>query len=775
MNKIFKTLSVLAIGLTLLTGCTTTKNAKSYYIDSNNNLIVVYDDSTESNLGSWGESIIESLGTVTISSDGYYVINGVKTQIKAKVPASYTIDANGHLIVTYTDGTSADLGNFSETLVNGVQTIEISEDGYYVINGVKTNIKATEVYTVSFNTGFSKTLEPQKVKDGYKVTRPEIDRTGYTLDGWYCNGEEWRFNSDVVKNNMTLKAEWTANEYTVSFLNEKGTNPESMTAVYDSNVSLPSVSSVDGYTFDGWYNGTTKVSSGKWTIASDVTLNAKWTTNEYTITLNPGVGSVSKNSVVVKYGESFKLPIPTNSYGTFTGWLHNGEPFTDSEGNSLKPWTYTENITVTVDWIIHLNTVDDLQKLNQFKSAVFSLDSDIDISDIEWSPIGNEADPFIGTINGNNHKIKGLTITTYNSNVSNYGFIGTGNGLTINNLILDDVNIELSNVKSSIFVGAFVGKSRTQYNDNSEQAYGIIDNCSVTGSIEVKAHSSNYASYIGGISGRDSVVKNSINNAVINGHSYASGIIGQSGKAINCKNNGDVSANYASGICYTGISTSCCNNAVIDGIYSGGITIDGTAEQCLNTGNINGVSYAGGIGAFEAKVKYCVNEGTIQCDGCAGGLLGYVSIDSSDQSNTCSNSCNRGNVTGNTAYGIGGIQSYNCYNSGNVTATGNTAYGIGSFFVQQSASFGKITATQDSNTYATSACLISGYESIYFVDCYYGGESANASNKYGTETSLKYEKELYVDLMYWEEFNSETKTGQWNFSTLNYPKLWWED
>ena len=29
--------------------------------------------------------------------------------------------------------------------------------------------------------------------EGNKVIRPEIERIGYTLDGWFCNGEEWRF------------------------------------------------------------------------------------------------------------------------------------------------------------------------------------------------------------------------------------------------------------------------------------------------------------------------------------------------------------------------------------------------------------------------------------------------------------------------------------------------------------------------------------------------------------------------------------------------------
>ena len=70
------------------------------------------------------------------------------------------------------------------------------------MNGIKTDIVAVEVFDVTFETGYNEKVSKQTIKDGYKVERPKIERAGYTLNGWYCNGEEWRFNSDVVKNDM---------------------------------------------------------------------------------------------------------------------------------------------------------------------------------------------------------------------------------------------------------------------------------------------------------------------------------------------------------------------------------------------------------------------------------------------------------------------------------------------------------------------------------------------------------------------------------------------
>ena len=191
MKKIcsfFIVLGLMIVMVFSLSACSGDAKPTSYYINGEGNLIAVLDNGKEDDLGKWGESIISSFKKVTISDDGYYVIDGIKTSI-----------------------------SLGESYVKGVSSIEISDDGFYIVNGVKTNISAINVYTVSFETGFSTNIQAQKVKDGYKVERPELTRTGYTLNGWYCNGEEWRFNSDVVKNDMFLTAEWAANEFTVSF------------------------------------------------------------------------------------------------------------------------------------------------------------------------------------------------------------------------------------------------------------------------------------------------------------------------------------------------------------------------------------------------------------------------------------------------------------------------------------------------------------------------------------------------------------------------------
>ena len=72
--------------------------------------------------------------------------------------------------------------------------------------------KAKE-FTVTFESNGGSDVASQTVKDGEKVTKPSPDptRSGYTFDAWYKETElttEWKFDTDVVKSDVTLYAKW---------------------------------------------------------------------------------------------------------------------------------------------------------------------------------------------------------------------------------------------------------------------------------------------------------------------------------------------------------------------------------------------------------------------------------------------------------------------------------------------------------------------------------------------------------------------------------------
>ena len=745
----------------------------SYYLDSNNNLIAKYADESTKNLGQFGKNLIESLSTVEVDGLGFYVINGVKTDITTKIPDFYTINNNGHLIVTYLDGSTADLGLIGDSLVNGVSSVEISEDGFYIINGIKTDIVAIDVYTVSFNTGYSATVVSQIIKDGYKVEKPTLDRIGYTLDGWYCNNEEWHFNFDVVKNDMTLSAKWTANEYTVDFVNEMGTNPVSINVAFDSNVTLPTVDEVDGYTFAGWYYNSQVVNNGKWSIATNATLTATWTANEYTITLDPGAGSVSKTTVNVTYDEDFTLPVPTNDYGVFTGWLYNDEPITDSTGHSLTKWNFTSDITLTVDWTVKIYTVEDLLKMGTYLNGDFILMNDIDLSGVNWNPIGINSAPFTGHLDGNGHKISNLTIDTSNyTNRSSFGLFGYISFATFEDLVIEDFEFTSENIEKTYYVGALAGIDLTDLSSSTNEE-PLIKGITTSGSYVVAKQSSSYPVYAGGLFGKVSfeIISNCKNFIGITNASYAGGLVGTATKmmyALNSSNEGQINSTL-----YAGGLLGKCGTAFY-------------ASESSNKADITSVQAAGGlVGSVDyyAVITLCYNTGNITSttDNTflgAGGLIGccYSTGGEALPSVEISESYNRGNISAPCAGGLLGvtyeIKLTNVYNAGSVS--GNKY--LGSIFAYSSV--GSVKQCLGSGSVSGSAVKSTigyGLTNVTFTDCYHTFSSTSNFGKVtGTYISSKYGSTTYTDNMFWKTYNESTGKGSWIFSDNDYPKLFWE-
>ncbi len=778
MKKKISFIFISIFSVYLLVGCSNKPIPASYFINNDGNLIVLYENGTEEILGEWGDEIIDSLTEVTISDDGYYVINRIKTDIKAPEVISYELNENGDLIVIYSDGTTENLGSLGESFVNGIESISISVDGYYVINGIKTNIVAKESYEVSFNTGSSLNVPNQNILEGNKVIRPEISKTGYTLDGWYCNGEEWRFNSNIVLNDMELEAEWKANQYLISFDTNGEYEVEDLLVTYDEPYTLPSLTKT-GHQFLGWYNGTRKISSGSaWNIAENVTLSAKWEANEYTITLDANGASVSQKTKKVTYGEMYTLPVPTNDFGTFKGWYYNEEKITDENGNSLEEWTFVENITVTTNWITEIYTVDDLLKIKESLNGHYVLMSNLDVSNIDWVPIGNvfeslnglTLDNFTGVIDGNGFVINGLTMTTYLESLSSYGFVGYNYG-TIKNLKLTNVDINITRIQKDTMAGGICG-----YNS------GDIINCYVSGKVNISNHSGTHDSVCGGIAGKSNAVSlnkgyvvnitDCYNEADISAVTNAGGIVGFSIYAKpyeRCVNVGDVNSKYAGGI--VGYSYG-------DNFY-----------QCKNEGYINGTQEAGGIlGATmldsysmfaESSFIQCCNKGKVQtsntADCEAGGIVGEI------VTAKILDCYNYGEVRGHRVGGIIGHGYYientisNCVNNGSIYgyqyAGGILGWGP-QIIISDCVNFGYLSTS-----------MIKGHISGYnyqgtHTNCYYSAQSGTYADSDApgvTQTSLKINNvELYKNYLYWDLVTVTKLDGIWVVDGTNNPCLSWE-
>ena len=122
-------------------------------------------------------------------------------------------------------------------------------------------------------------------QDGYDDVTVTVDAGGSLttppkpkdVPGYTVVWERETFEN--ITGNLVVNAVATANEYTITYTYEESVTLDvyTQTVTYDSQYELKAPTK-DGYSFDGWYNGTTLVAqSGVWKIASDVTLTALWT------------------------------------------------------------------------------------------------------------------------------------------------------------------------------------------------------------------------------------------------------------------------------------------------------------------------------------------------------------------------------------------------------------------------------------------------------------------------------------------------------------------
>ena len=122
---------------------------------------------------------------------------------------------------------------------------------------------------------------------------------------------------------------------------------------------------------------------------------------------------------------------------------------------------------------------NDVNSGNTYKGKTVILGADIDLANMEWTPIGNSTNKFQGTFDGNGHTISNLKITSGKSNVGLFGFTTDGE--------IKNLTVENATVTGYLNVGVVAG---TPYTSK-------YTNITVTGHVEV-----NGFAYVGGVGGK---------------------------------------------------------------------------------------------------------------------------------------------------------------------------------------------------------------------------------------------------------------------------------
>ena len=195
----------------------------------------------------------------------------------------------------------------------------------------------TNQYTITFDTNGGNEIAPITQDYGTKITAPaDPTRKGYTFKGW-----DKEIPETMPAENITVKAQWEINQYTIAFDTNGGNEIAPITQDYGTKITAPADPTRKGYTFKGWDKEIPETMP-----AENITVKAQWEINQYTITFDTNGGSEIA-PITQDYGTEITAPDnPTRKGYTFKGW--------DKEIPETMP---AENITVKAQWEINQYTI----------------------------------------------------------------------------------------------------------------------------------------------------------------------------------------------------------------------------------------------------------------------------------------------------------------------------------------------------------------------------------------------------------------------------------
>ena len=185
-------------------------------------------------------------------------------------------------------------------------------------------------YTITFDTNGGSEIAPITQDYGTEITVPaDPTRKGYTFKGW-----DKEIPETMPAENITVKAQWGINQYTITFDTNGGNEIAPITQDYGTKITAPDKPTRKGYTFKGWDKEIPETMP-----AENITVKAQWEINQYTIAFDTNGGSEIV-PITRDYGTKITAPDnPTRKGYTFNGW--------DKEIPETMP---AENITITARW-----------------------------------------------------------------------------------------------------------------------------------------------------------------------------------------------------------------------------------------------------------------------------------------------------------------------------------------------------------------------------------------------------------------------------------------
>ena len=304
---------------------------------------------------------------VTLNTNGGTINNGNVTGytygVGATLPAADDMTYTGHTFKGWYD--NENLTGSPVTAIGGAETGNKEYWAKWEINQ----------YTITFDTNGGSEIAPITQDYGTKITAPDTPtRKGYTFRGW-----DKEIPETMPAENITVKAQWEINQYTITFDTNGGSEIAPITQDYGTEITAPDNPTRKGYTFRGWDKEIPKTMP-----AENITITARWKdTEKPTGEIIIGTNKWNEFLNELTFGIFFKntqevtINAVDNSGVVFVSYLVTDKELSEAELNSLVFRAYEEPFCIDPngEYIIYVMLVDENINITYLRSDRLTLDN----------------------------------------------------------------------------------------------------------------------------------------------------------------------------------------------------------------------------------------------------------------------------------------------------------------------------------------------------------------------------------------------------------------
>ena len=233
----------------------------------------------------------------------------------------------------------------------------------------------TNKYTIAFDTNGGSEIAPITQDYGTEITAPDNPtRKGYTFKGW-----DKEIPRTMPVENITVKAQWEINQYTITFDTNGGSEIAPITQDYGTKITAPDNPTRKGYTFKGWDKEIPETMP-----AENITITARWRdtekpTGEIIIGTNKWNEFLNELTFGIFFKDTQEVTINAvdNSGVVFVSYLVTDKELSEAELNSLVFRAYEEPFCIDPngEYIVYVMLVDENINITYLRSDRITLDN----------------------------------------------------------------------------------------------------------------------------------------------------------------------------------------------------------------------------------------------------------------------------------------------------------------------------------------------------------------------------------------------------------------